>query len=150
MTIEKAPVVLPQLFEILHTETQIDLIDWHMVTCYAEKWKMSVADALLELSYVDETTLAKALASSFHLPYIPGDQLHYDFSQVSLENFNDMMSVIAIPLEDARLAISNPYDDHRGYLEKKFCEREMVVSERSAIIEALRKQGIEEQGELNG
>ena len=30
------------------------------------------------------------------------------------------------------------------YLDNKFCEREMIVTERSSIIEALRKQGFNE------
>ena len=49
----------------------------------------------------------------------------------------------AAPLEDYRLAICNPYDDHSDTY-KKFCEREMIVTERSSIIEALRKHGFNE------
>ncbi|KAB8031744.1 hypothetical protein [Fluviispira multicolorata] len=136
--------ILPHLFEALSNEIRIDRVDWIIVTKYAESWKLSVADALLDLNYVDESTLARCLARSHNLPYIPSQQLKYDFSEVSLENFDDLMSVGAAPLSEHRLAICNPYDDHRGYLDNKFCEREMIVTERSAIIDALRKHGLNE------
>ena len=137
-------LILPHLYDALHQEIKIDKIDWTIVTRFAENWKLSVADALLDLSYIDESTLARCLARSHNLPYLPGSQLKFDFSEVSLENFDDLMSVGAAPLEEHRLAICNPYDDHRGYLGKKFCEREMIVTERSSIIEALRKHGFNE------
>ncbi|WP_186645668.1 hypothetical protein [Fluviispira vulneris] len=136
--------ILPHLFEALSNEIRIDRVDWIIVTKYAESWKLSVADALLDLNYVDESSLARCLARSHNLPYIPSHQLKYDFSEVSLENFDDLMSVGAAPLSEYRLAICNPYDDHRGYLDNKFCEREMIVTERSAIIDALRKHGLHE------
>jgi hypothetical protein len=139
--------ILPRLFDALSHEIKIDRFDWIVVTQFAEKWKLSVADALLDLNYVDESTLARSLARSHHLPYIPCAQLTYDFSEVSLENFDDLMSVGAAPLAEHRLAICNPYDDHHGYLDKKFCEREMIVTERSAILDALRKHGVAEQKE---
>lgn len=137
-------LILPHLFEALHNEIKIDRVDWTIVTHFAENWKLSVADALLDLSYIDESTLARCLARSHNLPYLPASQLKFDFSEVSLENFDDLMSVGAAPLAEYRLAICNPYDDHRGYLDKKFCEREMIVTERSSIIEALRKHGFNE------
>ncbi|KAB8039754.1 hypothetical protein GCL60_05685 [Silvanigrella paludirubra] len=137
-------LILPNLYEVLNYEIKIDKIDWSIVTKFAENWKLSVADALLDLNYIDESTLARCLARSHNLPYIPSNQLKYDFSEVSLENFDDLMSVGAAPLEEYRLAICNPYDDHRGYLDNKFCEREMIVTERSSIIEALRKHGFNE------
>lgn len=137
-------LILPNLYEVLNYEIKIDRVDWSIVTKFAENWKLSVADALLDLSYIDESTLARCLARSHNLPYIPSIQLKYDFSEVSLENFDDLMSVGAAPLEEYRLAICNPYDDHRGYLDNKFCEREMIVTERSSIIEALRKHGFNE------
>jgi hypothetical protein len=140
----KSSFILPKLFEVLSYEVKIDKVDWIIVTKFAENWKLSVADALLDLYYVDESTLARGLARSHNLPYIPASQLRFDFSEVSLENFDDLMSVGAAPLEEYRLAICNPYDDHRGYLDNKFCEREMIVTERSSIIEALRKQGFNE------
>lgn len=136
--------ILPQLYEVLTHEIKIDRVDWTIVTKFAENWKLSVADALLDLSYIDESALARCLARSHNLPYIPSTQLKFDFSEVSLENFDDLMSVGAAPLEEYRLAICNPYDDHRGYLDNKFCEREMIVTERSSIIDALRKHGFHE------
>lgn len=136
--------ILKNLFDALHHEIKLDKIDWIFVTNYAEKWKLAVADALLDLYYVDEATLARALARSHNLPYLPGVELNYDFSEVSLENFDDLMSVGAAPLTEHRLAICNPYDDHHGYLDSKFCEREMIVTERSAIIDALHKHGLTE------
>ncbi len=139
-----SPIILPHLFEALSQEIKLDKVDWIIVTKYAETWKLSVADSLLDLNYLDETTLARCLARSHNLPYIPSVSLKYDFSEVSLENFDDLMSVGAAPLDEDRLAICNPYDDHRGYLDSKFCEREMIVTERSAIIEALRKHGLSE------
>ena len=141
--------ILQSLFEALHHEIKLDKTDWIFATRYAEKWKLAVADALLDLNYVDESTLARALARSHNLPYIPGVELQYDFSEVSLENFDDLMSVGAAPLTEHRLAICNPYDDHHGYLDSKFCEREMIVTERSAIIDALRKHGLTEWIEEN-
>ncbi len=137
-------MILQNLFEALQKEIKLDKIDWSFATRYAEKWKLSVADALLDLNYIDESTLARALARSHNLPYIPATELKYDFSEVSLENFDDLMSVGAAPLTEYRLAICNPYDDHHGYLDGKFCEREMIVTERSAIIDALRQQGLSE------
>ena len=142
-------VILQNLFEALHHEIKLDTTDWTVASRYAEKWKLSVADALLDLNYIDESSLARALARSHNLPYIPNSELLYDFSEVSLENFDDLMSVGAAPLTEHRLAICNPYDDHHGYLDNKFCEREMIVTERSAIIDALRKHGLTEWIEEN-
>lgn len=141
--------ILQNLFNALHHDIHIDKTDWTYATRYAEKWKLSVADAILDLNYTDETTLARALARSHNLPYIPGSELMYDFSEVSLENFDDLMSVGAAPLTEHRLAICNPYDDHHGYLDSKFCEREMIVTERSVITDALRKHGLTEWIEEN-
>ncbi|MBX9704015.1 MAG: hypothetical protein K2X39_07655 [Silvanigrellaceae bacterium] len=135
-------ILLPTLYENLHKAIRIDPIDWMMVSRDAEKWKLSVGDALLELNYLDETTLAISLAQANNMSYIPCQQLKFDFSEVTLENFNDFILVGAAPLKGFRLAICNPYDDHHGYLDNKFCEREMVVTEKSAIMETLRKQGL--------
>lgn len=138
----KNNLVLQSLFDALTQEIKIDKTDWFIITRYAEKWKLAVADALLDLNFVDESTLARALARAHNLPYIPGTDLVYDFSEVSLENYDDLMGVGAAPLVESRLAICNPYDDHRGYLDSKFCEREMIITERTAILEALRKHGL--------
>ena len=135
---------LQQLYKILNATINIDKIDWTIVLKYAEKWKTSVTDSLLDLNFVDETTLAKCLAKSYHLTYIPGHELNFNFTQVSFENFDDLMNVCAAPLDDNKLAICDPFDDHRGYLENRFCEREMIVTERSAIIAALREFGLSE------
>jgi len=135
-------VLLRELFDVLHEEVKIDKTDWTVVTRFAEEWKISVADALLELNYVDEVALAKSLSKANHLPYVPGDFLKFDFSSIHIENFDDLVIVGAIPIHDFRLAISNPYDDHRGFLGNEFCLREMVVTERSSIMNALRQQGL--------
>ena len=80
--------ILPHLFEALSNEIRIDRVDWIIVTKYAESWKLSVADALLDLNYVDESSLARCLARSHNLPYIPSYQLKYDFSECrSLSTF---------------------------------------------------------------
>ena len=91
--------ILPNLYEALSYEIKIDKFDWVIATKFAENWKLSVADALLDLNYIDEPTLARCLARSHNLPYVPSSQLKYDFSEVSLENFDDLMSVGAAPLE---------------------------------------------------
>jgi hypothetical protein len=101
-----------------------------------------VADALLDLNYLDEVHLAKALAKANNLPYKGGHSLKYDFSELTFEMFEDLLSVGAVPLENHKLAICNPYDDHRGYLDKHLCEREMVVTERSAVMNALRQKAL--------
>ncbi len=144
MTIKNQDIVLQNLFNILKEDIKIDTTDWIFVSNFAEKWKLSIADVLLDLNYVTETTLAKALAQAHNLPYIPSHELSFDFTQMSIESFDDLLSVCAAPLTQFRLAISNPYDDHHGYLDYKFCKREMIVSERSAIIEALRSYGMRE------
>lgn len=140
-------LILKNLFDALHHEMAIDKTDWSFVTHYAGKWKLSVADALLDLFYVDESTLARALARSHNLAYLPGSELTYDFAGIGLDSFDDLMSVGAAPLTGHRLAICNPYDDHHGYLDGTLCEREMVVTERSAILDALRKYGLAEWAE---
>ena len=57
-------LLLPELFEALGKYTAIDETDWLFATRFAEKWKVSVADALLDLHFFDETALAKALATA--------------------------------------------------------------------------------------
>ena len=136
-------IILQNLYEALKAEIKIDNTDWAVITSYASKWKISVAEALLDLNIIEESILARCLAISHSLTYIPATNLKFDFSQVSLENYNDLMNVCAVPIIDSKLAVSNPDDDHRGFLGQKFCEREMVVSERSGIMEALRKYGLE-------
>jgi hypothetical protein len=142
-------LVLPELFEALHHTSSVDATDWCIASRFAEKWKVSVADALLDLNFIDETALAKALASSHQLEYISGARLPADFNMVTVEEYDDLLAVGAIPLEDNRLAICNPYDDLRGYLGNHLCEREMVVTERSKVYEALREQGMKRWLEEN-
>jgi hypothetical protein len=144
MTPLSSSLLLRELYEILQETVGIDKVDWHIVCRYAARWKLSVADALLDLNYLDESSLAKALAKANNLIYVPSHELIYSFAEVSLENFDDLMSVGAAPLAEKKLAICNPYDDLRGFLGNKFCEREMIVTERSAIINALRKYGLKE------
>ena len=143
MTVIAHKIILQNLYEALKNEVKIDNTDWLVITTYASKWKTSVAEALLDLNIIEEPVLARCLAVSHGLNYIPSVNLQFDFSQVSLENYNDLMNVCAVPISDFKLAVSNPDDDHRGFLGQKFCEREMVVSERSGIMEALRKYGQE-------
>ena len=136
--------VLPELFDALQSFILFDTCDWHYATRFAEKWKLSVADAMLDLHFVDETTLAKALARAHNLNYLSGTYLKCDFKDIDFECFNDLLSVGAAPLEDNRLAICNPYDDHRGNLGNRLCQREMVVTERSHLYETLRRQSLSE------
>ncbi len=144
MVVFQSKIALPELFEALEQMTQIDAVDWDLACSFAEHWKMSVGDALLDLRFVDETTLAKAMATAHNINYLSGSELVCDFSDTDFETFQDLMSVGAAPLQDARLAICNPYDDLRGNLGHKLCQREWVVTERSVLFEALRRQGLSE------
>lgn len=130
---------LHSLYEQISTEAGIDPVDWIIATKFAQKWKLSVADALIELHFVDESTMAKCLAHVHELPYVKGEELKYDFSHINNENFDDLINVGAAPLAGAQLAICNPYDDHRGYLSSPLFEREMIVTERSSVLEALQR-----------
>lgn len=134
--------LLSELFEALSNMAAIDLVDWQYATQFARRWKMSIADALLDLNYVDETTLAKALAKAHNLSYLPGPQMKSDFTAIDLETFDDLLSVGAVPLKDDKLAICNPYDDLRGILGKWLCQREMIVTERSQVFDVLRKRSL--------
>lgn len=138
------PLALPELFECLSTFVSFDATDWQYASRFAEKWKLSVADALIDLHFVDETTLAKALARTHGLNYISGTGLKCDFSEIDFECFNDLLTAGAAPLADQRLAICNPYDDHRGNLGNRLCQREMVVTERSHLYANLRRQSLSE------
>lgn len=135
-------IVLPELFEAMQQMSRLDLVDWSLACSFAEHWKLSVADALLDLKFVDETTLAKALAKANDLVYVNGVELDCDFSDVDFDSFQDLMSVGAIPLMNDRLAICNPYDDLRGNLGNRLCQRTWVVTERSILFEVLRKHGL--------
>ncbi|MEY2987638.1 MAG: hypothetical protein RJB13_1159 [Pseudomonadota bacterium] len=136
------PVLLPEFFQALRNMSDLDDVDWIVASRLAEQWKMSIADVLLEIHAVSETVLAKALARAHGLQYVTGISLTCDFSDVDTELFSDLLNVGAAPLQDNRLAVCNPYDDHRGHLGSKMCEREMVVTERSLLYEALRKQSL--------
>lgn len=134
--------VLPELYATLSQSADLDLVDWKMSTQYAETWKLSVVDALLDLHFVNETILAKCLAHASNLTYHPGSLLIFDFSGVGFEFFDDLMSVGAAPLENQKLAICNPYEDLHGLLDVTLCQRELIVSERSTIIDALRNYAL--------
>ena len=136
------PILLPEFFQALRTMSDLDDVDWVVASRLAEQWKMSIADVLLEIHAVSETVMAKALARAHGLQYVTGNTLTCDFSDVDTELFSDLLNVGAAPLQDNRLAVCNPYDDHRGHLGSKMCEREMVVTERSLLYEALRKQSL--------
>ena len=135
-------ILLPEFFQALRTMSEIDDVDWVVASMLAEHWKMSIADVLLELHAIDESILARALARAHGLQYVTGNSLTCDFSDVDTELFSDLLNVGAAPLQNNRLAVCNPYDDHRGHLGSKMCEREMVVTERSLLYEALRKQSL--------
>lgn len=135
-------IVLAELFEALSAMTSLDMVDWQYAAQFARRWKMSIADALLELNYVDESVLARALAKAHNLNFLPGTLIKSDFSGIDLETFDDLMSVGAVPLVDDKLAICNPYDDLRGILGKWLCQREMVVTERSHLFDVLRKRSL--------
>lgn len=135
-------VVLGELFEALSQATSLDSVDWNYAAQFARRWKLSIADALLDLNYVDETNLARALAKAHNLTYLPGQLLKTDFAGVDLEAFDDLLTVGAVPLIDERLAICNPYDDLRGNLGKWLCQREMVVTERSHLFDVLRRRSL--------
>jgi hypothetical protein len=144
MSSSRSTHALPELFDALRSHNSIDEVDWLLVTRFAEKWKLSIADALLDLHIVDETMLARALAKAHHITYIPHTELECDFTEIDFETFEDLLSVGAAPLTGFKLAICNPYDDHRGNLGNRLCQREMVVTERSHLFEALRNQGMRE------
>jgi hypothetical protein len=135
-------ILLPEFFQALRSMSDLDDIDWIVASRLAEQWKMSIADVLLEIHAVSETVLAKSLARAHGLQYVTGNSLTCDFSDVDTELFSDLLNVGAAPLQNSRLAVCNPYDDHRGHLGSKMCEREMVVTERSLLYEALRKQSL--------
>jgi hypothetical protein len=135
-------ILLPEFFQALRAMSTLDDVDWTVASRLAESWKMSIADVLLETHSCDESTMAKALARAHGLQYISGHHLKCDFADVDTELFSDLLNVGAAPLENHRLAVCNPYDDHRGLLGSKMCEREMVVTERSLLYEALRKQSL--------
>ena len=135
-------VILQELFEALSHVTSIDLVDWNVATQFARRWKLSIADALLDLNFVDETALAKALAKAHNLTYLPGQFLKSDFTGIDFETFDDLLTVGAVPLTDERLAICNPYDDLRGNLGKWLCNREMVITERTPLFDVLRRRSL--------
>jgi hypothetical protein len=137
-------IAIPEFFESVASMTPIDRVDWYLACQFAERWKLSIADALLDLRFVDETTLAKALAKANNLSYLAGSELQFDFSEVDFESFQDLLSAGAAPLDGERLAICNPYDDLRGNLGNRLCQREWVVTERSILFDALRRQGLSE------
>lgn len=126
------------LFEYLSQATGIDEHDWQLACQFATKWKVSIADACADLNFVTEQDLAKAFSVVMELPYVSETELMPDFSGVDQETFEDLINSGAIPLADGRLAICNPYDDHRGFLPRHFCDMDMVITERRAIFRALR------------
>jgi hypothetical protein len=135
-------ILLPEFFQALRTMSDIDDVDWIIASRLAEQWKMSIADVLIEIHAVEESIIAKSLARAHGLQYVSGQAITCDFSDIDTELFSDLLNVGAAPLENNRLAVCNPYDDHRGHLGSKMCEREMVVTERSLLYEALRKQSL--------
>ncbi len=132
-------IYLPELFESVKSFVSIDEIDWHVATRYATKWRLSLADALLDQRIVDETVLAKALATTRRLPYLSSELLNPDPSFLTIDCLEDLLNVGALPISEKRLAICNPYDDHRGLLRPDLAEREMVVTERSPLYYALHR-----------
>jgi hypothetical protein len=130
-------IYLPELFQTLRTFVSIDESDWHTASRYATKWRLSLADALLDMQIVDETSLAKALATTRRLPYLAGSALEIDTYRLTFDSLEDLMNVGALPIQGNKLAICNPYDDHRGLLRPDLSSREMVVTERTPIYDTL-------------
>lgn len=130
-------IYLPELFQTLRTFISVDEADWHTASRYATKWRLSLADALLDMQIVDETSLAKALATTRRLPYLAGSTLETDTSHLTFDSLEDLMNVGALPIHGNRLAICNPYDDHRGLLRPDLSSREMVVTERTPVYDNL-------------
>jgi hypothetical protein len=131
------PLYLPELFEALQQFVSLDLTDWRGITRYATKWHLSLADALLDMRFTDETSLAKALATARNLPYLGAKKLESDINGLTFDCLEDLLSVGALPIAEGRLAICNPYDDHRGLLRPDLTARDMVVTERSPLYSAL-------------
>lgn len=130
-------IYLPELFDSLKEFVPLDRCDWHSLTRYATKWHLSLADALLDMRYTDETSLAKALARARNLPYLPSKNLFADARGLSFDCLEDLLNVGALPIIESKLAICNPYDDHRGLLRPDLAARDMVVTERSPLFAAL-------------
>jgi hypothetical protein len=130
-------IYLPELFESLKEFIPLDRCDWHSLTRYATKWHLSLADALLDMRFTDETSLAKALARARNLPYLPSKSLLTDARGLSFDCLEDLLNVGALPIAESKLAICNPYDDHRGLLRPDLAARDMVVTERSPLFSAL-------------
>jgi hypothetical protein len=128
---------LPELFEALQGYISLDAADWRTLTRYALKWHLSLADALLDMRFVDETSLAQALGTARRLPYLAGNKLTVDTQGLSFDCLEDLLGVGAIPITEGRLAICNPYDDHRGLLRPDLAARDMVVTERAPLYAAL-------------
>jgi hypothetical protein len=132
-------IYLPELYESLQEYVSIDCFDWHLVARYATKWKLSMADALFNMRVADEISLAKALAKARRLPYWESKLLVPDPRGLTFECIEDLMNVGALPIAGHRLAICNPYDDHRGLLRPELAGREMVVTERTPLYDELHK-----------
>ena len=135
-------LLLPELFDELKKICRMDEFDWRLTCAYALEWKLSIADSLLDLHYSDEFTIANALANAHSMAFVSGVLLECDFTGIDIDAFDDLVAVGAVPLLGNRLAICNPYDDLRGSLGNKLCEREMVVTERTPLFETLRKQSL--------
>ena len=134
---------LQYLYNSLKKETELDHIDWQYLLKFSRKWKFSIVDALLDLNYINEIQLAKILSELHKTPYIASNEISIDYQAINLDNFDDLITVGAIPIKKFKLVICNPYDDHHGYLGNHFCEREMAITERSAIMANLRTKGLE-------
>lgn len=128
---------LPELFEAVKNFISVDSYDWKTLTRYALKWHLSLADALLDMKLVDESSLAKALSMARKLPYLGARRLEVDVRGLTFDCLEDLIGVGAIPISGGRLAICNPYDDHRGLLRPDLAARDMVVTERSPLYDAL-------------
>ncbi len=137
------------LFEELILVSDLDSVDWKSALQFSERWKVGLVDALLDLGFVNETVLAKSLASCHGMGYVAGTEIRCDFSEVELDSLDDMLTVGAAPISGNRLAICDPSDDHRGILGNVICSREMVVTERSALFQEIRRHGQEEWKKRN-
>lgn len=137
MQSESEHIYLPELFEALQQFISLDSSDWKTLTRYALKWHLSLADALLDMKFVDESSLAKALSVARKLPYLGSPKMEVDLRGLTFDCLEDLIGVGALPISGGRLAICNPYDDHRGLLRPDLVARDMVVTERSPLYAAL-------------
>jgi hypothetical protein len=128
--------------KLLKSRIAIDEIDWQLAKIHSDKWQLSLADALIDLHFANETAVAHALAELASMSYIEGESIRDEEVDIDSNDLDALLQVGALPLSQGRLAVCNPQDDHRGFLGNSLCEREMLVTERSTIYKFLRSFGL--------